>query len=335
MASDHIEDLLDRKFDEKLRPMKSSLKDLSSQLAEAVNSLAFLHDQCDILSKKVKFLESRNTSLETENKLIKVELNKMAGDLNTKKKSLDDIEQYSRRDCLEIKGVPRPAKPGVHVNTPTASIIVKFARRDVRDRFYAGRKHLRDKSVRDTRTDNKIYISESLSPGNRELFKAALSARHDLKFKYIWTQNRKVFLRKNNDSQAVLISKSQDLLHLKQREDHDSQEVESANLTGTFKLFCRVYSHYDESAVVHDMQAINWEHCFSHCKDVNDYFDSFYASVERIIDKHAPLKKLSRKEIKFLSKPWITTGIKHSIAIKNKLYKQFLNTQNSFIHNKF
>ncbi|EDO43021.1 predicted protein [Nematostella vectensis] len=303
----------------------------------------------------------------------------MAGDLNTTKKSLDDIEQYPRRDCLEIKGVPvtptentndvvkkvgelmeveileedistshrlpaprpnsnqRPAKPGVHVNTPTVSIIVKFARRDVRDRFYAGRKHLRDKSVRDiglTRSDNKIYISESLSPGNRELFKAALSTRHDLKFKYIWTQNGKVFLRKNNDSQAVLISKSQDLLHLKQREDHDSQEVESANLTGTFKLFRRDYSHYYESAVVHDMQAINWEHCFSHCKDVNDYFDSFYASVESIIDKHAPLKKLSRKEIKFLSKPWITTGIKHSIAIKNKLYKQFLNTQNSFIHNK-
>ncbi|EDO29108.1 predicted protein [Nematostella vectensis] len=138
----------------------------------------------------------------------------MAGDLNTTKKSLDDIEQYSRRDCLEIKGVPvtptentndvvkkvgehmkveileedistshrlpaprpnpnqRPAKPGVHVNMPTASIIVKFARRDVRDRFYAGRKHLRYKSVRDiglTRSDNKIYISESLSPGNREL----------------------------------------------------------------------------------------------------------------------------------------------------------------------
>ncbi|XP_048576861.1 uncharacterized protein LOC116604220 [Nematostella vectensis] len=237
--------------------MKSSLKDLSSQLAEAVNSLAFLHDQCDILTKKVKFLESRNTSLETEDKLIKVELNKMAGDLNTKKKSLDDIEQYSRRDCLEIKGVPLTPTENTNdvvkevgelmeveileedISTshsyrlrdriPTSA---QLSQEDVRDRFYAGRKHLRDKSVRDiglTRSDNKIYISESLSPGNRELFKAALSARHDLKFKYIWTQNGKVFLRKNKDSQAVLISKSQDSLHLKQREDHDSQEVESAN----------------------------------------------------------------------------------------------------------
>ncbi|EDO35141.1 predicted protein [Nematostella vectensis] len=207
MASDFmaIEDLLARKLDEKLRPMKSSLKDLSSQLAEAVNSLAFLHDQCDMLTKKVKFLESRNTSLETENKLIKVELNKMAGDLNTTKKSLVDIEQCSRRDCFEIKGVPvtptentndvlknvgdlmeveileedistshrlqaprpnpnqRPAKPVVHVNTPTASIIVKFARRDVRDRFYAGRKHLRDKSVRDiglTRSEQDLHFGK-------------------------------------------------------------------------------------------------------------------------------------------------------------------------------
>ena len=64
-------------------------------------------------------------------------------------------------------------------------------------------------------------------------------------------------------------------------------------------------------------------------------FDTFYSRLSNIIDRHIPIKKLSAKEIKQLSKPWITSGIRRSIRIKNKLYKRFIKTQSVYYHTKF
>ena len=55
-----------------------------------------------------------------------------------------------------------------------------------------------------------------------------------------------------------------------------------------------------------------------------DNFDSLFANFisnfKTVIDKHAPIKKLSQKQIKLLSKPWITKGILVSIHNKQKMY---------------
>ena len=40
----------------------------------------------------------------------------------------------------------------------------------------------------------------------------------------------------------------------------------------------------------------------------------------KIVNKHAPLKPLSKRKEKQLSKPWITNGIRREIQIKNKYY---------------
>ncbi len=56
-------------------------------------------------------------------------------------------------------------------------------------------------------------------------------------------------------------------------------------------------------------------------------FDDFYAKISATIDKHASLKQLSKKDIKSLSNPWITVGIKTSIKIKNNLYKKYVKTK--------
>ena len=46
-------------------------------------------------------------------------------------------------------------------------------------------------------------------------------------------------------------------------------------------------------------------------------FDNFVACISYMIDKHAPLKRLSRKQQKLVKKPWITKGILTSIQKKN------------------
>ena len=47
--------------------------------------------------------------------------------------------------------------------------------------------------------------------------------------------------------------------------------------------------------------------------------------MNKILDKHTPLqKKLDKDKLKFITKPWITTGLQ-SISIKNKLFSDFIN----------
>ena len=45
----------------------------------------------------------------------------------------------------------------------------------------------------------------------------------------------------------------------------------------------------------------------------------------KIIDKHAPLKKLSKYKLKFKNKPWITTTLQRSVSIMKKLFRDFIN----------
>ena len=61
--------------------------------------------------------------------------------------------------------------------------------------------------------------------------------------------------------------------------------------------------------------------------------------MSRILDKHAPLKKLSKYKLKFKTKPWITNALQKPNSIKNKLFRDFTNkkdlTQKTELHIKY
>ena len=69
--------------------------------------------------------------------------------------------------------------------------------------------------------------------------------------------------------------------------------------------------------------------------DVNTVFQNFYLCISDVINKYVPLRKLSRKEIKSLSKPWVTPCIKTSIKVKEKFYKCFVETRNIYFLTKY
>ena len=61
----------------------------------------------------------------------------------------------------------------------------------------------------------------------------------------------------------------------------------------------------------------------------------FTLGYQIIIDKHIPLKPLSRRQLKFNSKSLITPALKKSIQIKNKWHRKFLKTKSMYFYNKF
>ena len=53
--------------------------------------------------------------------------------------------------------------------------------------------------------------------------------------------------------------------------------------------------------------------------DVDKAFSHFYDSLNVLVNKHAPLKTVSNRMRKQFSKPWISSGLKKSIKVKNSL----------------
>ena len=55
---------------------------------------------------------------------------------------------------------------------------------------------------------------------------------------------------------------------------------------------------------------------------VHNDFDQFIHIFQTIINKHAPLRKLSRREKQLQAKPWITRGLLTSIKNKNRMFRK-------------
>ena len=70
-----------------------------------------------------------------------------------------------------------------------SAIIVKFTSSDIREKLYRARKVLKDITSQDLgfSEENRIFINESLTHSNNELFKDCLKVKKDKDFKFLWT----------------------------------------------------------------------------------------------------------------------------------------------------
>ena len=50
-------------------------------------------------------------------------------------------------------------------------------------------------------------------------------------------------------------------------------------------------------------------------------FQKFHSHLQSCVNSNLPLRKRTKKEIKFAHKPWISSGLKKSIYERNRLYR--------------
>ena len=83
--------------------------------------------------------------------------------------------------------------------------------------------------------------------------------------------------------------------------------------------YFRDFSHFNNAKFVDDLKQINFLNLVD--SDVNSSINSVIRVLERLTEKHAPLKRASQSKRKQLNKPWLTKGILASIKKKHKLFK--------------
>ena len=106
--------------------------------------------------------------------------------------------------------------------------------------------------------------------------------------------------------------------------DHFSQfcvlkSVKDKVKVNKFKV--RNFSRFSAECFNTEVSQVDWKAIVEkNSCDVNNLFSSFYNKFNKLVNKHAPMKIISNRKAKQLSKPWITQGLRTSIKIKNKLY---------------
>ena len=82
---------------------------------------------------------------------------------------------------------------------------------------------------------------------------------------------------------------------------------------------------YNKEELVADFLNINWNEIIAPQKMDSDYsFNRLILTVDSILDKHMPWKKMNKKDFKLESKPWITRGILRSIKQRDTLLKKYI-----------
>ena len=99
--------------------------------------------------------------------------------------------------------------------------------------------------------------------------------------------------------------------------------------------FYRDYYNFKLDSYIHDLRKSTLDEKLNSVQSADEQYNIFHDTIISNMQKHAPLKPLSRKLFKQKLKPWITKGILKSISIKNKHYKKFLNTKKPFWYQKY
>ena len=186
--------------------------------------------------------------LATTNNKMKVtfeNLEKQKEDSDRLWEELDNLEQYTRKNSLEIRGIPQDAYPNTeaavikvaealnvtiepediefsHKLKHGRGIIVKFCNDKTKSKLYRERTKLKDVRISDLfpsypstgQQQQRVFIHESLTAYRRNIVDEANKRRRDGTLFSVWTLDGKIFVKTSPDGSPIRIFSEEDLDNL-------------------------------------------------------------------------------------------------------------------------
>ena len=97
----------------------------------------------------------------------------------------------------------------------------------------------------------------------------------------------------------------------------------------TSKRMKRDFRNFNSDNFLNALQNLHLDENVDRFNSTDDKYNFFHNSISNLFDEFVPLKKLSKKEIKQLKKPWITNSILALIKTKNMLNTKFVQSGSS------
>lgn len=202
---------------------------LRKEVGELSKSLTMFNQLYEVMKAQQEGLAKENKELARSNQQLT--------------KRVAELEQYSRLNNVEIKGVPQtqgedcsailkeigekigcpvesvdidvvhrvPAKQGQNIIARFCSRTKKadFAAKAKKARLTTGSIGFRPQGT--SRNDQPVFINDHLTPENKRLFAQALALKREKQWQFLWVDNCRIKARKGLDSRVYRISGVNDL----------------------------------------------------------------------------------------------------------------------------
>lgn len=188
--------------------LNGRLEKLERENKEATKSLTFLHDEVSDIKKQLAATpppklspspESGPTSAEHLARQRSVEFSGI--DFTDGEDLIKMIEQLCQQLDLNIT---RNDIDTVYRNKNKSKVVVRLLQQHKRDTLYATHRGADIKtSDLGLSTDHKVYANELLSYDQRRLYYLTRKLKKENSYKFAWTANQKIFIRKSEDSEVI------------------------------------------------------------------------------------------------------------------------------------
>lgn len=220
-----------------VKSMDVSNNAIKAELASVIKSVDFVSKSFDEFKNDIKMFrlevaELKKQSLDTQSATRRLE-----NELQETKKQLVELKQYSRRNNIELNGVPVAEnedltsvvnKVGSCLNVqisaqdidavhrvPTKglpNVVVKFLSRSPRDKVLLAAKKVRlNASMLGFQSNDPVYVNEHLCPENKVLLGKAIQAKRENNWKFAWVCDGKILMRKAENTKVLHVACEDDL----------------------------------------------------------------------------------------------------------------------------
>ncbi|XP_013195979.1 uncharacterized protein LOC106139142 [Amyelois transitella] len=207
----------------KLNTLISSVTEIKEQNNDIRNSVEFVSARYDEIATReyIKQLEAKVENLERQLKSSSIELRNIPSQINETKEDLINIVKAAGTaldlhvETSTIKDVYR-----VHGKTNNKTIVAELNSVVLKENLIkAVKNHNKKNPEKKFSTANlkvegpsiPVYLSESLPAKSRKLFYLARNTASASGFKYCWTHNGRVFLRKTDGSPLIRVECEEDI----------------------------------------------------------------------------------------------------------------------------
>lgn len=233
---------------EEIVSLKTSIKDMlegsKKKHIELIKSVQFISDSFEAQKTKLEGIECTLKKLSDDFQVTKKDT---VSKIHNLEEGMEELQQYSRRNNLEIHGIPEQVSENVNKivmdvakaldvelkdcdidaahRLPSRKtdmprpVIVRFVNRWKRDMLIGAKKkkkHLTTEDIKISGVRYNIYINEHLTSRMRNIHKRARGLRQH-GYGYIWTKDCRVFVKRGEGDRPIWIRNEQILQGLEER----------------------------------------------------------------------------------------------------------------------
>lgn len=220
------------------RDLRAEMRAFRTEFRDEAQSMDHMNSVFEDMRGEFAAIKSENAALKDQNIALREELDGLQKRLADAESRLLHSEQYSRRNNIEIKGIEENkdenvteivCKLGELAHEPITAddieachrvpaknkpscIVVQFARRQKRDALLEKAKKMRlNNTDFGCSSTSPVFVNDHLCPTLKRLLGATVSKKHACSWKYVWSRNGKIFAKKSDESETIIIRQEKDL----------------------------------------------------------------------------------------------------------------------------